>query len=93
MARYIHDADDRVYACPSCDAAGDVYRRTHATREYDHEFKCHKCGAEFDDAVERDRKPTPVGTGYAPRPEDDDGLPQNLNAAAKAAIRAEREST
>jgi predicted RNA-binding Zn-ribbon protein involved in translation (DUF1610 family) len=89
MPRHIHPEDDRVFACPECDGAGEVYRRTHATRDYDHDFKCHKCGHVFDDAVERPAKASPVPAGGG-APEDDDGLPASLNEDAKRLIRQAR---
>jgi len=89
MPRHIHDDDDRVYACPSCDGAGEVYRRTHATRDYDHDFKCHKCGHVFDDPVDRPAKASPVPSGGAGVPEDDDGLPASLDDRAKELTRSQ----
>ena len=91
MPRYIHDDPDRVYACPECDGAGEVYKRTHATRDYDHDFKCHKCGHLFDDPIERDAKRSPVPAG-GHAPEDDDGLPASLDPDAKRLIRQARGS-
>jgi predicted RNA-binding Zn-ribbon protein involved in translation (DUF1610 family) len=92
MPRHIHDADDRVYACPSCDGAGEVYRRTHATRDYDKPFKCHKCGHEFEEPIDREAKPSPVGDADGGAPEDEDGLPHNLDPKAKRLIKQARGS-
>lgn len=63
--RLRHDGDDRVLACPECDLAGEVWKRTHKTRSYEFECKCHKCGAEFDedDVVDREPKQSRHGGG------------------------------
>lgn len=42
---------DTVTACPDCDSAKSLYhRRTVDT------WKCHECGAEFDEPIERESK-------------------------------------
>lgn len=89
MPRHIHEADDRVYACPNCDGAGEVYRRTHENKDYDHPFRCHKCGNEFDDVVERDAREWKP-TRDPPSPTDDDGLPAALDDDMKEMIRQAR---
>lgn len=66
MPRVTHDAEDKVLACPECDTAGDIYRRTHRGNAYvgnpDEEFSCGRCSASFSEPVERPTKP-PSGGG------------------------------
>jgi len=87
MPIHIHPDDDTVYACPGCDVSGEVYRRTDDKQEFDHPFRCHKCGHEFDDPVERPPKPKTPPPG-----EDDDGLPAQLDPDTKELIRSVRGS-
>lgn len=56
MPRLIHGDDDRVLACPECDEAGDVYKRTHKYKTFDPACICHKCGAEFEESEIVDRE-------------------------------------
>jgi rubredoxin len=83
MPRHLHDDDGMVWACPSCDVAGEVWERTHATKDFDHDFRCHKCGHEFDAAVERPTK----NTAGNPTPTDRNGLPKNLSEDSKELIK------
>lgn len=80
MPRKSHPDDDKVYACPKCDFAGKVYHRTHTNREYDHPYRCHKCGEEFDDPVERRARSSPPG-------ETDNGIPPGLDEDMKDILR------
>lgn len=90
MPRHIHPDDDKVFACPACDGAGEVYRRTHENKEFDKPFRCHKCGNEFDDVVERESREAVPGDGVDVY--DDDGIPASLDPDAKELIRSARGS-
>jgi predicted RNA-binding Zn-ribbon protein involved in translation (DUF1610 family) len=92
VPRYIHDADDRVFACPWCDGAGEVYRRTHKHKDFDTTFACHKCGNGFEIPVERPAKSSPGNVPNGGAVEDDDGLPAQLDPDAKELIRQARGS-
>lgn len=91
MPRHIHPDDDKVFACPACDGAGEVYRRTHENKEFDKPFRCHKCGHEFDDVVERDAREW-IPADEPASPTDDDGLPAALDDDMKEVIRSARGS-
>lgn len=69
MPRHVHEDEEMTFACPGCNCAGDVWRRTHPNRNYEHVYTCHKCGSEFDEPVERTKRPT-GGRGVA-RPKSD----------------------
>lgn len=86
MPRITHPDDGVVYACPECDVAGGVYRRTHENKEFDKPFRCGKCREEFEEPVERPPKDTSNGAT------DPDGLPAQLNDRAKELIRSSRGS-
>lgn len=62
------DEDGMVYACPRCDRADRVYRRTHSRRDYQHPYRCYDCGAEFDEPVKRESR---VGGEGVARPRSD----------------------
>lgn len=57
MPRVSHDDPDRVLACRHCDHAGDIYQRTGNGNAHvgdpEAEFRCQKCGATFDEPVDR----------------------------------------
>lgn len=88
MPQVIHDDDDRVYACPECDSSAEVWKRTHSHKTFEHDCICHKCGATFDDPVDREVKDRAKKIG---RVEDADGLPSGLNEDAKELIRTKRD--
>jgi transposase-like protein len=67
-----HPDDDRVYACPECDRAGNMWRREGRQYDADERYRCHDCGAEFGDPVERTTH---------------DKLPSNLSDDAKQKLR------
>lgn len=90
MPRLTDTDGDDVVACPSCDVAGEVWERTHPTRDYDKPFKCHKCGAEFEEPNRRPPKPNPTTTPNTGPPIDDDGLPPQLDPDMKELIRSKR---
>lgn len=90
MARHTHPDDDRVYACPECDAAGGIYRRTHQNKDFDDPLRCHKCGHTFDDDAVVDRKSkTPADSGGMIR--DDDGIPASTKKETADMIRRIRD--
>jgi hypothetical protein len=87
VPRLTHSADDRTYACPACDAGGDVYERVGDEVSADDRYACHKCGASFGTPVDRE-----VHDEQPPNPRDVDGLPHGLDPAVKERIRQARGS-
>jgi len=92
VPRLTNPDGDEVAACPECDVAGKVWERTHPTRDFDKRFRCHKCGAEFDDVNRRPPKSNPTPTPNDGPAEDDDGLPASLDPDMKELIRSARGS-
>lgn len=60
MPRVTHEETDRVLACPDCDGAGDLYKRTGNGNAYvgdvEEPYRCQKCGATFSEPVDRPAK-------------------------------------
>lgn len=70
MSKLISNNDDLVQACPECDVAGNVYRRTDFEQaDDDKRFRCGRCNARFDEIVEREAKGPRTG-GKASKYED-----------------------
>lgn len=78
------DADsDTVRACPECDSTAlgpRTGRPGGPTSNGPGAYRCNRCGATFDDPV--DREP------HDPQAETGDGLPVGLDPEVKAQIRA-----
>lgn len=66
MPRLNAPTETRVIACPECDSAGNVYERTGGGEAWagdpDMPYHCQRCGATFEEYVERDRKPQVSGS-------------------------------
>jgi predicted RNA-binding Zn-ribbon protein involved in translation (DUF1610 family) len=90
VPRLTNPDGDEVAACPECDVAGGVWKRTHPYRDYDKRFKCNKCGAEFDEVNRRPQKSTPTMTLNDDPAEDGIEVPASLDADMKELIRSKR---
>lgn len=85
--RVYHDDEDRVYACPECDDAADVFRIEAKAKTPDEpDYKCINCGARFDEPTVREPK-------SANAPYTDDGLPHNISDDMAERIRELREGS
>jgi predicted RNA-binding Zn-ribbon protein involved in translation (DUF1610 family) len=84
MPTVTHDPDGNVWACPECDDTAHIFRRINP-QEYDHEYRCHSCGHEFDDIVEREARSAQTSNVYG-----DDGLPNGMPPHIKDIVREAR---
>jgi DNA-directed RNA polymerase subunit RPC12/RpoP len=69
MPRVTDAPEGMVVACPECDAAGDVYRRTQTGNPYvgdpEAEYSCGKCSATFEEPNIRAKKARSGGGSWS----------------------------
>ena len=69
MPRVTDAPEGMVVACPDCDTAGDVYRRTKTGNPYvgdpNDKYSCGKCSSTFDEPNVRQEKPRSGGGGLS----------------------------